>query len=150
MILDHLENSARYSALGAGFAQAFQFLRALDRSRPDGRCEIEGDAVYATLMSLETKIPVNATHEVHRRYADVHFVISGQEMMYFTPAARLSAGNGYDGEKDYELWDAPGTPVRLPVHADQFVIFFPGESHKPNLAVEAPAPLRKVVVKVRL
>lgn len=150
MILDHLENAPRYAALGPGFAHAFRFLQNLDRSTPDGRCEIDGDAVYATLMSYETKVPADATHEVHRRYADVQFLLSGQETMQFTPADRLGAGDGYNAEKDYELCVAPVLPATLALNPGQFVIFFPGEGHKPNLALGAPAPARKVVVKVRL
>lgn len=150
MIFDHLENSARYEALGTGFGQAFRFLKTLDRSRPDGRCEIEGDAVYATLMSYETKIPANTTHEVHRIYADVHFLFSGEEKVHYTPADRLGAGNGYQVEKDFELCDMPRMPATLVVQPGQFVIFFPGEGHKPGLALDTPGPARKVVVKVRI
>lgn len=150
MILDQLENSTRYEALGAGFVQAFQFLKTLDCSRPDGRCEIAGDAVYATLTSFEAKVSVDTTHEVHRCYADVHFLISGREIMYFTPANRLGLGNGYHAEKDYELCDAPILPTTLLIQPGQFVIFFPHEGHKPNLALGAPTHVRKVVVKIRL
>lgn len=150
MILDHLDHAARYAALGPGFVRAFEFLRTFDRSRPDGRCEIEGDAVHATLMSLETKVPANRTHEVHRNYADVQFLMSGRETISFTPADRLGAGNGYNAEKDFELCDHPTDPATLTLLPGQFAIFFPGEGHKPNLALGAPGPARKVVVKVRI
>lgn len=150
MIFGRLDQAARYSALGPGFARAFQFLQTFDRSRPDGRCEIEGDAVYANLMSYETKYPPDAIHEVHRRHADVQFLISGQETMYFTPADGLGPGKGYNAEKDYELYEVPSLPSALVVQAGQFVIFFPGEAHKTNLVFGKPAPARKIVVKVRL
>jgi biofilm protein TabA len=150
MIIDRLDNVARYAALGPGFARAFQFLQTLDPARPDGRCEIEGDAVYATLMSYETKIPADQTHEVHRCYADIQFLISGQETMLFTPAERLGPGNGYNQEKDYEMCATPVLPATLAVQAGQFVVFFPGEGHKPGLGLWAPQPVRKIVVKVRL
>ena len=150
MIFDYLDNCSRYTSLGSGFLQAFEFLKRLDHTRPDGRCEIDGEAIYANLMSYETKRPVDLTHESHRRYADVQFLISGGESMYFSPATTPWQGNGYNAEKDYELCDLPGPPVTLRVEAGQFVIFFPGEAHKPNLALDVPAPVRKIVVKVRL
>ncbi len=150
MIVDQLENCARYEALGYGFAQAFRFLKTLDESRSDGRCEIDGEAVYATLMSYETKVPVNATHEVHRIYADVQFLLSGQETMNFTPAERLGLGQGYNSEKDFELCETPHLPATLTVRAGQFVIFFSGEGHRPGLVLGTPSPVRKIVVKVRL
>jgi YhcH/YjgK/YiaL family protein len=150
MILDQLDQAARYAGLGAGFASAFRFLQTLDGSRPDGRCEIDGDAVYATLMSYESKVPAGPTHEVHRKYADVQFLLSGQETMHFTPAGRLGPGNGYQEEKDYELCDAPVRPSTLTLQAGQFAIFFPGEGHQPGLALGTPAPVRKVVVKVKI
>jgi YhcH/YjgK/YiaL family protein len=150
MILDQLDNFARYECLGPRFVRAFHFLKTLDLARPDGRCEIEGDAVYATLMSYGTKIPVDATHEVHRVYADVQFLIAGQETMYFTPANRLGPGGGYNGEKDFELCAKPLAPTTLLVHAGQFAVFFPGEGHKPGLASLASEPVRKAVVKIRI
>ncbi len=150
MILDCLENAARYGALGSDFARAFEFLKTLDPTLPDGRHEIEGEAVYANVMTYESKVSVDATHEVHRTYADVQFLINGQERMLFTPPERLGAGNGYHEAKDYELCDAPVQPSTLLVRAGQFAIFFPGEGHKPNLAIDTPAPVKKVVVKVRL
>ena len=150
MIVDQLENYARYETLGSGFAHAFRFLKTLDESRPDGRCDIDGEAVYATLISYETKVPANATHEVHLIYADVQFLLSGQETIHFTPAERLGLGQGYNSEKDFELCETPQLPAALTVQAGQFVIFFPGEGHKPGLALGAPSPVRKIVVKVRL
>jgi biofilm protein TabA len=150
MICDTLANAGRYAGLADGFGRALRWLATLDGSRPDGRCEIEGEALYATIMSYETKVTAVPTHEAHRRYADVQFVLSGKERMLFTPPERLGPGGGYQPEKDFELFDAPVAPAALVVEAGEFVIFFPGEGHKPGVAIDEPRAVRKVVVKVRL
>ncbi len=150
MICDRLANAGRYVGLGSAFVQALHWLAAFDSSRPDGRCAIEGEKLHATVMSYETKPAAALTHEVHRRYADVQLLLSGQERMLFTPPERLGPGSGHQVEKDFELFDSPIGSSTLLVGAGDFVIFFPGEGHKPGLAVGEPQVVRKIVVKVRM
>ena len=150
MICDRLANAGRYAGLGDSFVQALHWLAAFNAALPDGRCAIDGQSLYATVMSYETKPAAALTHEVHRRYADVQLLLSGKEQMLFTPQERLGPGNGYQTEKDFELFDRPVEPSTLLVGPGDFVIFFPGEGHKPGLSGEAAQAVRKVVVKVRV
>ena len=148
MICDRLANAGRYAGLGDAFVQALQWLAAFDAARPDGRCAIDGEKIHATVMSYETKPAGAPTHEAHRRYADVQLLLSGKEQMLFTPPERLGPGGGYQVEKDFELFDQPVEPSTLLVGVGDFVIFFPGEGHKPGLAIDGPRTVRKIVVKV--
>jgi len=148
MIHDSLANAPRYAGLGGRWAEAFRWIASLDGASSDGRVSIAGDELFATVMSYETKVPADLTQEAHRRYADLQVMLHGEEQIRFTPAGALGAGSGYHGEKDYELFAAPGEHSSLRLRPGEFIIFFPGEGHKPSLAVQAPVLVRKVVVKV--
>ena len=143
-------NAARYAVLGERFAAAFRWIAALDGTQTDGRLPIDGEELFATLMSYDNKAPVNRTQESHRRYADLQVMLHGEERIQFTPAETLGAGNGYHAEKDYELFESPAEHSTLRLRPGEFVIFFPGEGHKPSLAFDEPAHVRKVVVKVAI
>ena len=51
-------------------------------------------------------------------------------------------------EDDVYFFDAEGD--HFVVHAGQFAVFAPQDAHRPGLAVDGPAPIKKVVVKVAL
>lgn len=148
MIVDDLVNAARYERLGPEFARAFAFLRAVPADIADGAHPIDGDRIHANVMSYETKDPAGFVHEAHRRFADVQFMLRGEELMHFTPAGRLGAGTGYQPVKDYELFAATDGRSTLSLHAGQFAIFFPGEGHQPGCVSAMRGAVRKIVVKV--
>lgn len=148
MILDDLRRAVRYAALHPGLPCVFAFLRDAPEDIADGRHEIEGERIYANVMSYETKPAATLVHEAHRRFIDVQFLLAGEECMRFTPEERLGAGQGYNAEKDYELFPAPIAPSVLWVRAGQFALFHPGEGHQPGCAVELARPIKKIVVKI--
>ena len=150
MILDTLSPEATCGLLDPGLARALNFLRSVQGDIPDGRHEIEGERVYANVMSYEPKRVKHRTHEAHRRYTDVQFLLRGEEHIYFTPADRLGPGSGYNAEKDYELFATPEFPSRLALCAGQFVVFYPGEGHQPACLGATHCAVRKIVVKVAL
>lgn len=150
MILDLLGRAGLYESLHPNLPLAFDFLRAARADLAPGRHGIAGDALYANVMDYETKPATDATHEAHRRYADVQFMLSGEEVIRYTPLERLGAGTGYVPEKDYELFPAPVDPFDLVLRPGQFAIFLPGEGHQPGVAWRRPGPVRKIVVKMAL
>ena len=151
MILDRLENADRYAALLPGLREAFDFLR---RQRPEGlaalapgRHEIAGDRVFAIAARDAGRGHAAAPLEVHRRYADVQYVVAGADEMGWRGLGECGRERApYDAEKDIVFFDdAPETWFQVP--AWTFVIFFPEDAHAP-LAGEGEA--RKVVVKVAM
>ncbi len=149
MILDTLDQAARYEALHARFAAAFAFLRTVDGTQALGRHEIDGDNVFALVQRYDTKPAENALFEAHRRYIDVQFIHSGRETILWAPLAAMQEQTlAHDADKDAALWKLTpdATPLRL--NAGHFVIFFPQDAHAPCLEWETPEEVFKVVVKV--
>jgi YhcH/YjgK/YiaL family protein len=82
MILDRIEQADLYVSLNPHLARAFAFLRqeGLD-TLPDGRHDIDGDNVYALVVKGTGQSRSKAKLEMHRKYIDVQYVVSGSDDM---------------------------------------------------------------------
>ncbi len=146
MVRDTLSNAALYLPLDAGIARALRFLadgghRALV---PDERHDL-GDGVVATAEAFDTRRREDGTWEAHRKHIDVQCVIEGLELMGHAPIGALRA-QPYDETRDVLFAEGDGDFFHL--SPGGFAIFWPADAHMPGMATGAPAPLRKVVIKV--
>jgi YhcH/YjgK/YiaL family protein len=148
MIADRLANAHRYRDLGPHVARAFEFIARTDLTAlADGRYELDGTHVFALVQRYASKPEADGFWEAHRLYADLQFVVAGEERIGYGPLDRFT-GTGYDAEKDFERLAGSGDFLRL--DAGSFVLLWPGEAHMPQIAVAAPAPVTKIVVKIRV
>ena len=147
MIIDTLNHASMYYALNPLVERALRFLQALDPKTAVGRHEISGDQVFALVQEYDSKPMSEGFWEAHRRYIDVQYVVAGVEQMGYAPLDSLRPGE-YDGSKDFVKLEGDGQFLRLP--AGHFVIMAPQDAHMPGMALDAPAPVKKVVVKVRV
>ena len=145
MILDRLTNADRYAALHPRFADAFEFLRTTDLAAlPAGRNEIDGDALYVAVVQKDGKGKGGTKLETHKNYIDIQFALAGTDSIGWRDAADCTGGEGYNAEKDCELFAcAPDTWVDTP--PGTFAIYWPDDAHAP---MGATGPLHKIVVKV--
>lgn len=145
MILDTLENAARYAELKSGISEAFGFLHqpGLDEL-PDGRYEIVGNRVFAIINRTQGRRIDEGELEGHRRYIDIQYVISGNEQMGWKSREGLTNSTEYDEEKDLEFFKgAPDSLIRVPPGA--FAIFHPTDAHLPLIG---DGPIHKVIIKL--
>ena len=104
MILDTLENSARYESLNSRFTKAFAYLRTGDGTQPLGRFDLDGDHCFALVQTYETKPMEKAKFEAHRKYIDVQFIYSGRETILWAPLAAMQEETmAYNEEKEAAL-----------------------------------------------
>ncbi len=147
MITDRLSNLRRH-ATDARLAKATAFLERPDLATlAEGRYDIDGDAAYAIVQHYISRPLAQGRWEAHQRYADVQVVVEGAERIGHGPLADFARG-AYDPVKDVEFLTGDGSFVH--VAAGDFVVLWPGEVHMPGVAVDAPAPVTKVVVKIRI
>jgi biofilm protein TabA len=87
--------------------------------------------------------------ENHTATIDLQYLIEGTEGIDFIGVEKLGEPTVVKPEADAQLF-APiaGPATQLVLGPGDFVIFLPGEAHRPKVAVGTPAPLRKVVVKI--
>ncbi len=145
MILDRLENWRHYAVLNGGFAKAFEFLRRSDLAElPAGKHPIDGDRVFAIIVRAGGVGREKARLEIHKKYIDIQFCISGADEIGWKPTDCCGGAEGFDENKDLgfftdepEAWTA--------VAPGRFAILFPADAHAP---LGGTMPVHKVVVKV--
>jgi biofilm protein TabA len=128
---------------------AFRFLERPDlKDLPAGRQEIDGDKMYALVMKTPTRAVESAQFEAHRKYIDVHYIISGQDTTGFYPSEELKVADPYSDKLDIEMFAVPPSYTILEMYPGRFAAFFPGGGHMPNCHLKGPHDLHKIVVKV--
>jgi YhcH/YjgK/YiaL family protein len=148
MIIDHLDHADMYAGMNKRIALALSYLAGNDFSTIEpGRYELDGANVYAMVQQYDTKTREAGKWEAHRQYIDVQFVAQGEELMGYAPLDRLKAGP-YHEDGDYLLLEGEGEFMLM--RPGSFVILAPQDAHMPGMAVHAPRPVRKVVVKVKI
>lgn len=150
MITDTLSESRQYEALHPLFASGFEYLRHFAADTPSGRYEIEGDRLFALVQSYDTRPPEQKKFESHEAHADIQYIVSGSENIYYAHRSLLPVTVPYNPEKDVQLYGDPTATTVLRMEAGSFAIFFPADGHKPNCHADGLAQVTKVVLKVRL
>lgn len=150
MILDTLNHSALYEALGPGVARGFAWFTGFSPEMPDGRYDIDGSDVFALVQSYDTTTPAEKKYESHRDYIDIQYVAEGSEVIYHAPVSRLQPVTGYHADKDYQLYADPAVTTGLQLAAGSFAVFHPQDGHKPGCVNGSVSRVKKVVIKVRV
>ena len=137
-------------AFSPAMERALSYLRETDFSKlKDGRYEIDGDRIYATVSRYQSKPEAECRPESHRKYADVQFVAEGQELVgwcAFTPA--LVETEPYNEEKDIVFFEKLEPESYFVLSEGCYAIMTPKDIHRPRCAMDEPAPVLKVVAKI--
>ena len=153
MIQDCLDHCADYAALHPLFPAAFDYLKQFDPNTPDGKYEIEGQRLYASVQRYETAPEESKAWETHQVYADIQFIASGRERILYAPVESFQPTTPYNPAKDVQKYDGAGVSnvTSMVIPAGSFAVYLPQDGHKPGCqASDRPEPVVKVVIKVRL
>ena len=150
MILDHISRTSCYADLGEKFQKAFTYLTETDFTQlPKGRYDIDGENVFALVNEYDTVDPSGEKMEAHKAHIDVQFIAEGEELVGHGFLLGQQPSVPYDPKTDFMLFsEQPDFFSRF--SKDMFAIFFPGDLHMPNVRVDAPVRVKKVVVKIRV
>ena len=150
MILDNIKNVNRYEALpyvvrALSFAEKYS-----DPALDIGRYEID-EKLAAVVNNYMTALPEPDKYENHRAWIDVQYVIEGEEEIRVCPREGMEAATEFDVAADYEFCKTPEQYTGLVLHAGDFAVLWPDETHSPQLAVNGkPASTRKIIFKVKV
>ena len=129
--------------------RAVEYLKSQDFTKVEpGDYPIEGDKMYAKVFDLTSK-PVEETHpEVHKKYVDVQFWVTGEELIGFAPDKGNSKVIEAVEESDLYFYDKVEEESFLKASQGDYMVFFPNDAHRPGVVYKEPITYRKVVVKV--
>ncbi len=159
MIYDNIKNIGLYKGLSAALDVALDYIAAAKLPLENGTTLLE-HGVKAIVSSYVTKEVNPKGYEAHLKYADVQFLLAGEEVMRCCPLEYLTPSTEYDEAKDCRFYvdDLASHPaswsegidsaVDLRLGAGYFAVVFPDDAHIPQLAAGTPAEVKKIVMKV--
>ena len=146
MICDTLQHLTRYKGLCKNLDTAIDYLLTHDpASLPLGRTEVDGENVFINVMEAGLN-PDSARLEYHKKYADLQIDLTGGEGWGYTNLPGEEAGE-FAGDIGFRTSPDAVSGV---LGEGRFVLFFPGELHKPGVARPECTKVRKAVVKIRM
>lgn len=152
MIVTDIKQIEHQVSMTDGLRKGIEFLHRPDiHLISDGRVDIDGDRVFALVQRYETVKTDTPKFEYHRKYIDIQYIVSGEEVIGWAPADRMVVTEAYDGDKDICFGTVPEgevTPVYL--KAGQLAVLYPEDGHAPKLAAGRPSHVFKIVVKVTI
>jgi biofilm protein TabA len=148
MILDTIENRSLYGNISPRLKTGLEYLATINTEKfKEGRVDLDGKNLFVLFQSYETELISSRRYENHDRYIDIQYILEGKEIIRYTGATDLAVAEPYNQDNDIRFFDlAPGTDCVM--GPGTFAVFFPLDAHAPKIAAAAPAPVKKVVVKV--
>ncbi|RFM29006.1 YhcH/YjgK/YiaL family protein [Deminuibacter soli] len=149
MIIDTLEQAHLYTGLGERFVKAFAYLQQTDfTTLPKGKYAIDGDTVFAMVNEYDTVLAETEQMEAHRAHIDVQYIVQGEEYIGHDFLTTQTPSQAYDTATDFMLF-AEKPAFFSVLKKGMFAVFFPTDLHMPNIQIESPAAVKKVVIKIK-
>jgi YhcH/YjgK/YiaL family protein len=149
MIIDRIENSHLYENISERINKSFEYIRTTDlKNLPAGKYPIDGENIFALVSEYQTKSESEGKLEAHKKYIDVQYVISGEELMGYVPVGNQQILEPYKEDNDIVFFT--GDKSFTKVSAGMFAIFFPEDVHMPGIASGKSSTVKKLVIKVRI
>ena len=147
MVIDRIENRALYYGLGEDIRIALDYFATIG-TEPLEREDRHIDHDVLIRVRPMTSRPIGeCKFEAHRIYGDIHFVAYGEEQIGFCNVHEMKEIS-YDEAKDAVALEGTGQVVTL--KQGEFMITFLEDAHMPCIAPGEPAPLGKMIAKIRM
>jgi YhcH/YjgK/YiaL family protein len=151
MVIDKLENAYLYAGLSAKIEKGLEVLKDKKLStKKDGRYDINGDNFYYIIQRYTTKPIEEGRLEAHKKYIDIQFAASGEEVIGHSFPGQLDTQEPYDEAKDVVFYKVPDEINTVKLSKGMFCILFPQDGHMPGCQLNGPSNVVKVVVKLKI
>ena len=149
MIFGHIKETKYLDIYPEPLRSALNFLETHDiNDMLEGEYELRGRDIFVKIAEVETK-PLGETRpESHEEYIDVQFVGTGEEKLGYMVMGEPDVSERRDKD-DLIFYQEAIDENFVEARAGNFTIFFPGEVHRPCVAVKEPLKIKKAIVKVR-
>lgn len=149
MIFDHIDNIELYKGLSPDIYEGLKYLQQVSPDIAVGTYQIN-PRVKAIVSEYDTKKVNKHCFEAHKKNIDIQYLLKGEERIACLPIEKLKETTPYSEEKDAAFFTASIQPIEMTLGDGCFAIFFPQDGHMPQLSVDGPMMVKKVVVKVEI
>ena len=147
MIYDNFNNIELYKGLSPDLYEGLTFLKNANPDLATGVYQLN-PRVKAIVSEYETKAINENGFEAHRQYIDIQALLQGEERLACLPVEKLNETTPYREDTDIAFYTTDITPQEMLIGNGYFTIFFPHDAHMPQLCINKPLKVKKVVVKV--
>ena len=152
MIYGHILARETERAYAAPIREAIRYCRETDVSNMgECRMELRGEEMIVQICDRVTGRREERLPEVHRRYAELQFMAEGTEYMgYYPDRGDNRVLEDCLQEKDtlYYQENPLSEEKMLLMTPGTYAVFFPEDVHRPFCQTEAPARIKKIVIKM--
>lgn len=150
MIYDKIDNIDTYLGISEDIRVGLEYLRDVMPDIAEGTYQIN-PRVKAIVSEYMTKESNENGYEAHREYIDIQYLLVGKEKICCVPLEYLKEIKPYNKEKDAAFYEATNNkPQELLLGNGYFAILFPQDGHMPQLCVDKPMKVKKVVIKIEI
>ena len=150
MLFCNVSIADRYDYLEEKFKVAYKWLaETAIKDLPEGFYPLMGDDVIAGVQEYTTSPWEERRFETHDLYFDIQFMVTGDEMFGICKRDGLREVDRIE-ENDVVFYEDPPMSGQVLLREGDLVVVAPEDAHKPRCAAGDPAPVKKVVVKVKI
>ena len=149
MIFDKIDNTELYKGLSEDINLGLEFLTNATPDIDNGAYELS-PRVKAIVSEYKTMEVNEYGFEAHKKFIDIQFLLKGSEKICCLPIEQLKETKTYSEENDAAFYASNTNPIEMTLGNGYFAIFYPQDGHMPQLCVNEPVDVKKVVIKVRI
>ena len=150
MIYDKIKNIALYKGLSDDIYAGLKYLKDLSPDIAPGTYEIN-PRVKAFISEYTTKPENEKGYEAHQKNIDIQYLLKGTEKIACLPVDELQETQPYNPSTDAAFYESNLRPLTLVLRPlTSFALFFPHDAHLPQLCIDAPEEVKKVVIKIKI
>lgn len=150
MIIDTVKNAETYFGIHPMMEKAMEFIRdCMENEMTSGRYELDGDNLYALVMSYEPKEKDSYRYESHEKYIDIQCMTRGSEYQWCASREEAEVTDEYNEAKDVAFHAFKEQGHKLHMTAGTFAVYFPQDVHLPGMTDGTTEECTRVVVKIK-
>ena len=113
-----------------------------------GTYPVLGEGIFFFIVEDETNFFEETRAEIHDKYVDVQIILKGKECFGYSEHPFKSIKDDFLDEKDVAFSEDIIEEKFVILQSGDFVIFDTLQPHRPLVAVDKPAVVKKAVVKI--
>ena len=146
MIIDTLDNLAKYEGVNPLFKDVVAFLRDHDLNALEpGKHLIKDKDLFVNITTAKGRTPDAAVLETHINMIDIQIPLDAAETYGYTPLCDLPEAE-YNAEKDITKYEGMAQSF-VECQPGMFAIFFPQDGHAPCISMASE--IKKAIFKVK-
>ena len=146
MIVCPFKDLGRYAAIIPGLEEAVEAAAKITDWRAGNVALSGGNKIL--VQELDTKSPEGKLCEAHKDYLDIQYIVEGEEVVGWAPLETLTLDGEFNTAKDKGMYAGPVD--FMTIRQGYCYVAFPEDAHMPNLHLEEPKHLKKLVLKLKV